>query len=428
MSTNAELWERRQAAVPRGIASACPIFPERAENSEIWDVEGKRYIDFAGGIAVLNTGHRHPRVQERVRTQVEKFSHTSFQVMPYTPYIELAERLNGLAPGPGPWKSIFLTTGAEAVENAVKIARYHTGRSDVIAFSGGFHGRTLLTMTMTGKVVPYKKGFGPFPGEVHHAPYPMEYRGIAPATSLRCIQELFKTAVDPEQVAAIVLEPVLGEGGFYAAPADFLRDLRSLCDKHGIMLVSDEVQSGFARTGRFFAIEHAGVVPDLITVAKSLAGGYPLSGVIGKAEVMDAPHPGGLGGTYGGNPVACAAALGVLDAIEQDGLLARAVSMGERIQGRLGDMAGKFDVIGDVRTLGAMNAFELVKDRVTLEPDPDRTARLRARALDHGLVLLACGYYSNVIRILVPLTANDAIVDEGLELIERSLSDTQEAR
>lgn len=430
MPTNVELWERRERSVPRGIASACPVFPERALNSELWDAEGNRLIDFAGGIAVLNTGHLHPRIKAAVAAQMERYSHTSFQVMPYEPYLELAERLNALAPGEAAKKSIFLTTGAEAVENAVKIARFHTGRPGVIAFSGGFHGRTLLTLAMTGKMHPYKTGFGPFPGDVFHAPYPMEYRGVAPGDSMQAVRELFKTDIEPERVAAVVIEPVLGEGGFYAAPPSFLRELRALCDEHGIVFVADEIQSGFGRTGTFFAIEHAGVVPDLITVAKSLAGGMPLSGVTGKAEIMDAPPPGGLGGTYGGNPVACAAALAVLDVIEEEKLLERAGAMGEMITARLRTLAREpeFSCIGDVRTLGAMTAFELVTDRESREPDPSLTARLRTRALERGLVLLSCGYYGNVIRILVPLTADDTIVNEGMDILQAALRDAVEAR
>ncbi|MGH7187541.1 MAG: aspartate aminotransferase family protein, partial [Pseudomonadota bacterium] len=324
MPTNAQLVDRRNKAVPRGVGHATPVYAARAENAEVWDVEGRRYIDFAGGIAVLNTGHRHPKVMAAVQAQLERFTHTAFQVMAYEPYIALAERLNKLAPFAGPAKTILFTTGAEAVENAIKIARAATGRPGVIAFSGAFHGRTLLTMAMTGKVLPYKKGFGPFPSDVYHVPFPIEHQGVSVADSLKAIAFLFKADIDPARVAAIVIEPVQGEGGFFVAPKELLVELRKLCDVHGILLISDEVQAGFARTGKMFGIEHSGVEPDLIAIAKSLAGGFPLSGVVGRAAIMDACETGGLGGTYGGNPVACAAALAVIDVIKEEGLLDRA--------------------------------------------------------------------------------------------------------
>lgn len=323
-SVNESLLRRRQSAIPRGVAQAFPVSAARADNAELWDVDGKRYIDFGSGIAVVNTGHLHPRVKRAVAKQMELFSHVSFQVMAYEAYIELAERLNALAPGPEPKKTIFLSTGAEAVENAVKIARVATGRPAVVTFGGAFHGRTMLTLAMTGKVVPYKAGFGPLPGEVYHVPFPVEYHGVSADDSFAALQNLFKHDVEPARVAAIVIEPVQGEGGFNIAPPDFLLRLRALCDTHGILLVADEIQTGFARTGRMFAIEHSGVVPDMITVAKALAGGLPLSGVIGKASIMDAPGPGGLGGTYGGNPVACAAGLAVLEVIAEEKLCERA--------------------------------------------------------------------------------------------------------
>ena len=315
-----KLLERRSKAIARGIGMAAPIFAKTAENAEIWDVEGRRFIDFAGGIAVLNTGHRHPSVMRRVQEQLDSFTHTCFMVMPYLPFVELAEKLNALAPISGEKKSLFVTTGAEAVENAVKIARAHTGRSDVIAFHGSFHGRTLLTMALTGKVVPYKVKFGPFPGGVWHVPFPVEHKGISVEDTMHAIEWLFKVDVDPARVAAIIIEPVQGEGGFYVAPKELMVRLRKLCDDHGIVLIADEIQSGFGRTGKWFAMEHYGVEPDLMTVAKSLAGGFPLAGVVGRAKIMDAPEPGGLGGTYAGNPVACAAALGVIEAFEQDKL------------------------------------------------------------------------------------------------------------
>ncbi len=430
MTDNATLNARRETAVPRGVATATSIFADRAENAELWDAEGRRFIDFAGGIAVLNTGHRHPTVMARVEEQMKRFTHTAYQVVPYASYVELAERLNALAPGSSPKKTIFVTTGAEAVENAVKIARSHTGRPAVIAFNGGFHGRTMMTLGLTGKVVPYKQGFGPFPADIYHVPFPMAPHGINVQDSLKALENLFKADVEPERVAAMIIEPVQGEGGFYIAPPAFLKKLREICDAHGIVLVVDEIQTGFARTGRLFAIEHAGIEPDIITVAKSLAGGFPLAGVIGKAEIMDAPAPGGLGGTYGGSPVGCAAALGVLEAIEAEDLCARSAALGSRITLRLQSLAARTDVppIGDIRGLGAMVAFELVKTRSGGEPDPETTKALCAKALENGLVLLSCGVYGNTIRILVPLTADDAIVDEGLAIIERSLMEIGTAK
>ncbi len=423
MTTNAELLARRNAAVPRGVATATPVFAARAENAELWDIEGKRYIDFAGGIAVLNTGHRHPKVMAAVEAQGKRFTHTAFQVMAYESYVALAERLNKMAPCKGPNKTIFFTTGAEAVENAIKIARAFTGRPAVISFSGAFHGRTLLTLGLTGKVVPYKAGFGPFPGDIYHVPFPMECHGVTPEDSFAALDRLFKADLEPARVAAIIIEPVQGEGGFYIAPNDFLRRLKALCEQHGILFVADEIQCGFARTGKMFAIEHSGVAPDLIVAAKSLAGGFPLSAVIGREAVMDAPGPGGLGGTYAGSPVGCAAALAVLDVIEEEKLLERSRELGRRVVERLKAIARRNDVppIGDIRNLGGMIAFELVKNRGENTPDPETTKKLTSKALDNGLVVLSCGVYANAIRILVPLTAADKVVDEGLDIIERSL-------
>jgi 4-aminobutyrate aminotransferase/(S)-3-amino-2-methylpropionate transaminase len=425
MPSNADLHARRERAVPRGVANATQVYAARARNAEVWDVEGRRYVDFAGGIAVLNTGHCHPKVMAAVAEQAQRVTHTCFQVMPYEPYVRLAERLNALAPGDAPKKTIFLSTGAEAVENAVKIARAATRRPGIIAFSGAFHGRTMLTMALTGKVAPYKVGFGPFPGEVYHAPFPIAYHGVSVEQSLAALHTVLKADIEPERVAAIIVEPVQGEGGFYIAPAELLREVKAICERHGILFISDEIQAGMARTGRWFAIEHSGVAPDLITVAKSLAGGFPLSAVIGRAEVMDAVAPGGLGGTYAGNPIACAAANAVLDVIEEEGLLRRALGMGERIKGRLEAMQRRNDMpfIGEVRGQGAMVAMELVKDRMTKEPHAELTKALMAKAREKGLVLLSCGTGANVIRILVPLTASDAIVDEGLDIIERSLEE-----
>ena len=428
MPTNADLARRRAAAIPRGVGNALQVYADRAANGEIWDVEGRRYIDFASGIAVLNTGHLHPRVQGAVAAQLARLSHACVQVTPYENYVALAERLNALAPGPGPWKTIFLTTGAEAVENAVKIARYHTGRPAVIAFGGGFHGRTLACMSLTGKVQPYKAGFGPMLPDVYHAPFPVEYHGISVAQSLAAIEQLFKADVDPQRVAAIIIEPVQGEGGFYPAPPAFLRALRELCDRHGIVFIADEIQSGFARTGRMFAIEHAGVVPDLITVAKSLAGGVPLSGVIGRADIMDAPPAGGLGGTYAGSPLGCAAGLAVLDVIESEDLCARAERQGSVLRARLEDLRSRWSCIGDVRGLGAMVAMELVRDRRADAPDAELTRALVQAAGRRGLVLLSCGVYGNVIRFLAPLTLPDAQLAEGLAILEAALEDAAKAR
>ncbi|MDR6773732.1 4-aminobutyrate--2-oxoglutarate transaminase [Azospirillum sp. BE72] len=425
MTTNQSFVARREAAVSRGISAGMPFYIDRAENAEMWDIEGKRFIDFAGGIAVLNTGHRHPKVMEAVKGQLERFTHTCAMVTPYDSFVELAEKLNALVPGPTPKKTAFFTTGAEAVENAVKIARASTGRPGVVAFSGGFHGRTLLTMGLTGKVVPYKVGFGPFPAEIFHVPFPNAYRGISEAESLKALDNLFKSDVDPARVAAIIIEPVQGEGGFNIASPSFLQAIRAVCDKHGIVMIVDEIQTGFARTGKMFAVEHAGIEPDLVTMAKSLAGGFPLSAVTGKAALMDAPIPGGLGGTYAGSPLATTAALAVINVIEEEKLIERAEKLGERIAGRFRTMAQRnsLSVIGDVRNLGAMVAMELVTDRETKEPAADLTKALVAKAAEKGLILLSCGTYANVIRVLVPLTASDALVDEGLDIIERSLEE-----
>jgi 4-aminobutyrate aminotransferase/(S)-3-amino-2-methylpropionate transaminase len=423
MPTNAELHARRQAAIPRGVSNSLAVYAQRAENAEIWDVEGRRYVDFASGIAVLNTGHRHPGVVAAVTEQLKNLMHTCFQVTPYQSYIEVAERLNALAPGKTPKKTILFSTGAEAVENAIKIARYHTGRPGVIAFGGAFHGRTFAAMTLTGKVQPYKAGFGPMVPGVFHVPYPMAYHGVSGEDSIAAIEQLFKNDIDPAQVAAIIIEPVQGEGGFYVAPADFLRALRALCDKHGIVLVIDEIQSGIGRTGKMFAIEHAGVEPDLMTVAKSIAGGVPLSAVVGKAAIMDAPAPGGLGGTYAGSPLACAAALAVLDAMQKEKLLERANQVGGEIVARLRTLQSRFPAIGEIRGLGAMIAMELVKNRNAAQPDADLTRALVQAAARHGLVLLSCGSYGNVVRFLAPLTISDAVLKEGLDKLEAALTE-----
>lgn len=365
MTSNASLQSRRVAAIPRGVSTANPVFAKRAEGSELWDVDDNRYIDFGGGIAVLNTGHRHPKVVAAVREQLEAFTHTAFQIVPYEPYIELCERLNALAPFKGPAKSILFSTGAEAVENAVKIARAATGRTNVIAFTGAFHGRTLMTSALTGKVAPYKKRFGPMPAGIWHVPFPMAQDGVTVADTLKAIEYLFRADVDPVNVAAFIIEPVQGEGGFHPAPVELLEALRKLCDQHGILLIADEVQTGFARTGKMFGIENSGVEPDLVTIAKSLAGGFPLSGVIGRAEIMDAPEPGGLGGTYAGSPLACAAALAVLDVIAEEKLIDRANALGDRMKGELTRFAQRNDTVAmsSIRGPGAMIAFDIVKSR-----------------------------------------------------------------
>lgn len=423
MITNSSLLTRRLSAVPRGVSTATPLFAAKAENGELWDVEGRRFIDFAGGIAVLNTGHRHPKVMAAVQAQLEGFTHTAFQVVAYESYIALAERLNALAPIDGPAKTILFTTGAEAAENAVKIARAATGRSAVIAFTGGFHGRTLLTMALTGKTLPYKRLFGPMPGEVFHAPFPVAHYGVTVEDSLRALEHIFRADVEADRVAAIMLEPVQGEGGFHAAPPEFLHALRAICDKHGILLIDDEVQAGFGRTGKMFGIEHSGVKPDLIAVAKSLAGGFPLSGIIGRADIMDAAEPGGLGGTYAGSPVACAAALAVLDVIEEEGLLARADLLGARTKARLKTFVGRNDLrpIAGIRGPGSMIAFDLVLTHGGHEPHGPAAKAVTTKALEHGLILLSCGVHGETIRLLYPLTMELAVLDEGLDRLEDAL-------
>jgi 4-aminobutyrate aminotransferase / (S)-3-amino-2-methylpropionate transaminase / 5-aminovalerate transaminase len=424
MTTNANLLTRRNAAVVRGIGHTTPLSASRARNAELWDVEGKRYVDFAGGIAVVNTGHCHPRIIAAVQEQMERFTHTCFQVVMYEPYIALAERLNALVPISGAVKSAFFTTGAEATENAVKIARAATGRSGVIAFTGGFHGRTILASALTGKVVPYKKGLGPALPEVWHVPFPTGQNDVTVEDALKYLGFIFRADVDPSRVAAIIIEPVQGEGGFHQAPQELLRALRRICDEHGIVLIADEVQTGFGRTGTMFAMEHYDVEPDLICVAKSLAGGFPLSGVIGRAPIMDAAEPGGLGGTYAGNPLACVAALAVLDVFEDEKLLERSQAIGARLKARLKALQTRNDLlpVRAIRGPGAMVAFDIVKDRGGDEPDPGATKRVVQRAYESGLILLSCGTSANTIRILVPLTAEDGIVDEGLDLLEQALA------
>lgn len=424
MSHNADLAARRAAAVARGIGHATTLYAGRAENAELWDADGNRFIDFAGGIAVLNTGHRHPKVQAAALKQMDAFTHTAFQVVPYESYIALAEKINALAPIDGPAKCAFLTTGSEAVENAVKIARCHTKRDGVIAFTGGFHGRTALTSALTGKVVPYKKDLGPQQPGIYHLPFPVAAHGIDTDDTLKMLDYLFKADIAPDAVAAIIIEPVQGEGGFLITPPELMRALRKKCDEHGILLIADEVQTGFGRTGKLFAMENYDVKPDLMTMAKSLAGGYPLSGVVGRAAVMDAPIVGGLGGTYGGNPVACAAALAVLEVIEEEKLLDAANRQGARIKAKLEALAGRNTIvpITAIRGLGAMIAFDIVTERGSFTPDAATTKAVTTKAQANGLILLSCGVYANTIRLLAPLTASDEILDEGLAKLEAALT------
>ncbi len=425
MPNSAELHARRQAAIPRGVSHATAIYAKRAKNAEIWSEDGKRYIDFGAGIAVVNTGHQHPKVVAAVEEQMKAFSHVCFQVTPYESYVRLAERLNALAPVAGPAKTMLISTGAEAVENAVKVARAYTGRPGIVSFSGGFHGRTLMGMALTGKVVPYKKGFGPFPADVYNVAFPNIYHGVSSEQSLAALQALFKYTADPSSIAAIIIEPVQGEGGFYIAPFDFLRRLRALCDEHGIVLIADEIQTGFARTGKMFALEHAGIKADVVTMAKGLAGGFPLAAITGRADIMDASSPGGLGGTYAGNPVACAAAHAVIDAIEEEQLCDRANAIGKIILDRCNQIKSRSNLncVGDVRGLGAMCAIELVKDAASGEPAPQLTQAVMKCANENGLILLSCGTYGNVIRFLVPLTASDALVRDGMDIFEASLTE-----
>jgi 4-aminobutyrate aminotransferase / (S)-3-amino-2-methylpropionate transaminase / 5-aminovalerate transaminase len=422
------LMARRASAVPRGVPAVTPIAVVHAEGAVLTDADGNRLIDFAGGIGVVNSGHRHPAVVAAVRAQLDRFAHVCFPVATYEPYVELAERLNRLTPGGHEKRTFFVNSGAEAVENAVKVARYFTGRPAVVCFEHGFHGRTNLTMALTSRVMPYKTGFGPFAPEVYRIPYPYCYRCAEGPLDGRCclagpgrLAQILATTVDPGSVAAIVMELELGEGGFVPAPAEYVQALAVFAREHGILLVVDEIQTGFGRTGKLFACEHYGLVPDLITTAKSLAGGLPLAAVTSRADVMEAPHPGGLGGTYGGNPLACAAALAVLDAMEAERIPARAQQCGDRIRARFGRWAERFACIGDVRGLGAMVAMELVADRETRDPDKALTARVLAGALERGLVLLSAGTFGNVIRVLAPLTSEDALIDEGLDVLGAAL-------
>lgn len=416
--------------VARGIATYAPsIVVDHASGAEVWDVDGRRYIDFAGGIGVQNVGHAPPSVVEAIRTQSEKLIHACFSVTGYEPYIELCRRLVGLVPGDFVKKAALFNSGAEAVENAVKIARAATGRTDVIAFRNAFHGRTLMAMSLTGKERPYKQGFGPFAPGVHHAGYPYAYRCECPTHDRECgvesgadLERVLETA-GPSRVAAIIVEPVEGEGGVVVAPGGWLRRIREICDREGILMIADEIQTGFGRTGRMFAVEHSGVVPDLIVMAKSLAAGLPLSAVVGRAEVMDGPEPGGIGGTYGGNPVACAAALAVLELFETENLLTRADRLGGIVAGAFRDLEQKHDCVGEARGLGAMRAIELVVDRVTKEPARELTSRVLQHCHAHGLLIIKAGLHDNVIRFLAPLMIADDLLREGLAILDGAIAD-----
>ncbi len=417
---NQDLNTRRSLATPRGVGVMCDFYAVRAENATLWDANGKEYIDFAGGIAVLNTGHLHPKVKAAVSAQLDNFTHTAYQIVPYEGYVSLAERINRLAPIDGLKKSAFFTTGVEAVENAIKIARSATGRSGVIAFSGSFHGRTMLGMALTGKVAPYKLSFGPMPGDIYHVPFPNGTQSITVADALKALDLPFKVDIDPKRVAAIIIEPVQGEGGFNITPPELMVALRKLCDEHGILLIADEVQTGFGRTGKLFAMEHHSVQADLITMAKSLGGGFPISGVVGRADVMDGPAAGGLGGTYAGNPLAVAAAHAVLDVIAEEKLCERAVQLGDKLRAHLEGLRAKVPGIADVRGLGSMVALEL--NDANGKPDAEAVKKVQARAIEQGLILLSCGVYGNVLRFLYPLTIPDAQFDRALAILSEALA------
>ncbi len=423
MTTNKELQAIRDAATPQGVGIQTRVFADKARNAELWDVEGRRDIDLSAGIAVCNTGHSHPEVVAAVKAQLERFSHTCFQVAPYDVYVKLAERINRIAPGDTPKKTIFLTTGAEAVENTVKIARRHTGRSAIISFSGSFHGRTMMALALTGKVVPYKAGFGPLPGEVFHVPFPIGYHGISSDDSLAALDKLFKSDIEPTGVAAIIIEPVQGEGGFYPAPPGFLRQIRDICDTHDIVMIADEIQTGFGRTGKMFAVEHAGVEPDLMAIAKGLAGGFPLAGVVGKAEVMDSVPRGGLGGTFGGSPIGCAAGHAVLDVIEKEDLCNKALAIGEQVRDWAEKLQQETSCVGDIRIMGAMCAIELVENNNANCPAAELTKSIAAEAAIQGVILLTCGVRGNVIRFLPPLTIENALLTEALAIVGNIIRD-----
>jgi len=419
--SNAELNELKQKYVAAGAASPATAFADRAENAEIWDADGNRFIDFAGGIGVLNVGHRHPKVVAAVKAQLDKVMHTCQTVMPYEGYVKVAEKLSHIVPVRGHAKVMLANSGAEALENAVKIARAATGRSNVICFDGGYHGRTFYTMAMNGKVAPYQTDFGPMPGTVFRAPYPVPYHGVSEDEAIRGLKMTLKTDANPKDTAAIILEPVLGEGGFYPAPTSFLKKIREICDEHGMLMIIDEVQSGFGRTGKMFAIEHSGVEPDMMTMAKSMADGMPISAIVGTDKVMDASGPNSLGGTYTGRPTACAAALAVMEIFEEENILEKSQALGEKLAARFNEWQGKFDCIDHVRNMGAMAAFELVNNKTDRTPDPELAAALCKKAREEGLILLSCGMYGNTIRFLMPVTIEDDVLNEGLDIIESCL-------
>lgn len=423
MTQSNQAWlDARARHVPRGVVTAHPIFAEKAQGPFLWDAEGRRYIDFVGGIGVQNIGHNHPGVVQAVRAQLDRVSHAAFQVVGYDGYVTLAERLNRLVGGDEDYQTLLVTTGAEAVENAVKIARAYRNVPGIVAFRGGFHGRTLLGSTLTGMSTPYKQNFGPLAGDVYHTPYPDPYLGVSGDDALRALEELFATQIAPERVAAILLEPVQGDGGFRPAGDDFLRALRAICDQHGIVLILDEVQTGFGRTGKMFGFQHAGIQPDLVTVAKSLAGGLPLAGVVGKRQIMDAPTPGGLGGTYAGNPLACAAALAVLDVFEQESLLAQGQALGALLLEGLQALAADFPAIGAVRGQGPMLALEFVRDGDPFQPDADMAQRVIDLCRDGGLLVIKCGVYRNTLRLLAPLNTPHDTAQEALGILRGALA------
>jgi 4-aminobutyrate aminotransferase/4-aminobutyrate aminotransferase/(S)-3-amino-2-methylpropionate transaminase len=421
MAKTNRLLARRKAAVTSGVGHVHPLFAARAENAEIWDIEGKHYIDFSSGIGVVNTGHLHPKVKAAAAAQLEKFSHTSIHVMMYENYIEVCERLNAIVPGDTEKRSMLINSGSEAIENAIKVARKYTGRSGVIAFSGGFHGRTLLSLSLTGRVIPYKAGYGPFAPEIYHAPFPNQRSGVSVDAAIAGLEQLFRNDIECERVAAFLIEPVQGEGGFLAAPPEFLQKLREIADDKGIVLIIDEVQCGFGRSGKMFACEHAEIEPDLITLAKGLAGGFPLSALVGKVDIMNAAPPSSLGGTYGGNPISCAAALAVLDIMEEEQLPQRATKIGKHMLKRLNQMALSCSAIGDVRGLGSLVAIELFDDVEHTIPSVQKATSLLACARLKGLILLSCGVNGNVIRFLPPLTIEQQVLDDGLDILAQCL-------
>ncbi|PUA17701.1 4-aminobutyrate--2-oxoglutarate transaminase [Glaciimonas sp. PCH181] len=421
--TSNDLLTRRTQNVPRGLLTAHPIVISRGEGAHVWTTDGRKYIDLVAGIGVLNVGHNHPRVVAAVKRQLDLLSHTCFQVGAYEPYIELASRLNTLVGGSVPHKTVFLTTGAEATENAIKIARGYTNRPGVIAFRGGFHGRTLMGMSLTGMSEPYKQNFGPFAPDIYHVPFPDAYRGVTSEIALAALKEVFATNIAANRVAAIIIEPVQGDGGFLPAPDDFMQALRKITEEHGILLIADEIQTGFGRTGKMFGFQHSGITPDLVTLAKSLAGGLPLSAVTGKADIMDGPTPGGLGGTYGGNPLSCAAGLAVLDIFEEENLLERGLQLGQRMLNGFNKLQEKYPQIGEVRGLGAMLAIEFVKDATSKEPDPAMAQRVMERARENRVLVIKCGVHRNVVRSLIPLVADDATVDEAIHALDKAIGE-----